>query len=130
MHLLQEHIFKFQLTIPDTQDAYSLAQVQQQAPTFNIKRVGTDGYNSIYETTSTANTAPTAFSNAGIISIPDCSTCPTGYTLQPTGFVYTVKRADAGDSTALTAIKTAYGISVVQKQVFVLLINTVHLLMY
>jgi hypothetical protein len=104
-------IFKFQLTIPDTKDSYSLAQVQQQAPTFNIKRVGTDGYNSVYETTNTANTAPSAFSNAGIISIPDCSTCPTGYTLQPTGFVYTVKKADAGDSTALTAVKTAYGIS-------------------
>ena len=104
-------VYKFDLTIPDTADYSALAQVQAQAPNSVVQRISTSGIYSTYEIISTTNTAPAAFSNAGIVSIPDCTTCPSGYTLSPSGYVYTVSRSDAGNAAALTTVKSDYGIT-------------------
>lgn len=103
-------VYKFRLITADNKDNTSLGLVQAQYPGLGVKRVGEDGLNSVYEITRTANTLPAAFSNAGTLIIPDCDTCPAGYTLINTGFAYKVTRQDAGNPAAQTAIATEFGI--------------------
>lgn len=104
-------VYVFQLKVADTQDDYALGLVQVQYPDSAVKRVGTQGILSIYEIQSTTNSLPTAHSNAGIIVVPDCGLCPTGYTAQPSGYVYKIQRSDAGTAGALTTFNTDYGIT-------------------
>ena len=104
-------IYKFQLSVCDTQDDVALGLVQSQYPSAHVVRVGVNGSSSVYEVQKTANSAPADFSNVGLVLIPDCATCPSGYTAHPVGYVYTVKRQDAGDAGALTTLNTDYGIA-------------------
>lgn len=103
-------LYNFKLTTADSKDYYALGLVQAQYPGLGVKRIGEDGINSVYSVTRDANTTPAAFSNAGTLVIPDCDTCPTGYTLINTGFAYKVVRNDAGNDAAKTAIATEFGI--------------------
>lgn len=104
-------VYKFQLTVPDTQNDISLGAVQAQYPGSGVKRVGTQGVNSIYEIQTTVNTTPAAFSNAGTIIIEDCPSCPSGYTAVSGGYIYTVKVADNGDQVAEDSVASTYGIT-------------------
>lgn len=104
-------VYKFQLKVADTQDNQALGLVQSQYPDLHVKRVGVEGINSVYEIQKLVNSAPSAFSNAGITLIPDCDTCPSGYTKEVAGFVYTVVAEDANadiSSTIATKIKDAH----------------------
>lgn len=104
-------IYKFQLTVCDTQDDVALGLVQSQYPSAKVVRVGVNGSSSVYEVQKTANSAPADYSNAGVVLIPDCTSCPSGYTAYPTGFVYVVKRQDSGTSGNLTTLNTDYAIA-------------------
>ena len=103
--------FNFTLTICDNGDGVALGTVQAQYPGSTITRVARAGSNSTYQVTLTTNSLPSAFTNAGLTIISDCPTCPSGYTLVTAGYVYEVKRADAGSAGNLTTIKTDYAIS-------------------
>lgn len=100
----------YQLSIADNGDDASLATVQVQYPGFIVKRVERNGIISTYELIKTG-AAPAAFTNAGLFTIADCGTCPAGYTLNASGFIYVLVRPDAGDAAATTAVNTAYGLA-------------------
>jgi hypothetical protein len=100
----------YNLAIADNGDDASLAVVQVQYPGFTVKRVSRDGIISTYEIVKTGG-APTAFTNAGIYTIANCGTCPSGYTLVANSFIYLVRKADAGDAAALATVTSQYGIS-------------------
>lgn len=55
--------------------------------------------------------APVPFSNAGLSIITDCPTCPAGYNLVASGFIYSIARQDAGDAGALTTLKSDYALT-------------------
>lgn len=103
--------YSFRLTVADDNSQDALGYVQSQYPGLKVTKVSHSGIYSTYEITRDANTTPSAFSNAGLTIIPDCPSCPAGYTSVTSKFIYEVKRADAGDATALTTINTDYGIS-------------------
>lgn len=100
----------FDVSVCDDGTDTSLGYVQSQYPGVTVTRVNRVGATSTYEVNLAANSAPAAVSNAGLTIIPDCPTCPSGYTLTASGFVYEVRRADAGSSGNLTTINTDYGI--------------------
>jgi hypothetical protein len=102
----------YTLAVPDSGDNAALAFVQVQYPGLTVTRIDRTGITSTYQIVNvTTAGAPAAFSNAGIYTLPVCSTCPTGYTLNATGYLYQVRRADAGNGAALTALITAYGLT-------------------
>ena len=104
--------YRFNVSVFDTRDDIALGIVQAQYPNDKVTRVATNGALSVYEIIRSANTTPSAVSNAGFTLISDCATCPSGYTSTANGFfVYEVSRQDAGDATALTTVKSDYGIS-------------------
>lgn len=99
---------KWNLTVADTGDTVALAGVQAQYPGVTIKRVSRDGVFSTYELTEAGSSTPTAFSTSVTPVIPNCSTCPSGYTLVPSVDAYAVARplsstTDLHDATAQAA---------------------------
>lgn len=103
--------YVFDLTVCDTRDDIALGIVQAQYPDDVVKRVGVIGASSVYEVVRDTNSTPTAFSNAGLVIVPDCETCPSGYSTVPAGmFVYTVTREDAGTAGATTTVESNYSI--------------------
>jgi len=95
----------------DTGDDTALGLVQAQYPTLSVTRVGRVGSTSTYAVIKDANVAPADVTNAGMILIPDCPTCPSGYTAVTSKYVYTIKRSDAGTAGALATAITDYGIA-------------------
>jgi hypothetical protein len=103
----------YELTIADNGDDSSLTAVQVQT-SYPVVRTGRSGIYSTYQViVPNANPAPTAFTNAGLFTISDCGTCPAGYTLNASGFIYVVVRADAGNPAAITTLNTDYAIAAV-----------------
>lgn len=103
---------RYTLSICDEGDNTALGRVQTQYPGKVVTRFSRSGSTSVYELIQpSADAAPAAFSNAGILFISDCPTCPTGYTAVASGFAYSILRQDAGDASAQTAAATAYGIA-------------------
>lgn len=103
--------YVFTVSLSDDGSDAALGFVQSQYPGTVVTRSGRIGVLSTYSITKAVNSAPTAVSNAGLTIIPDCPTCPSGYTLVPSGLVYEIKRADAGSSGNLTTVKSDYGIT-------------------
>lgn len=102
---------EYLLTLPDAGDDASLTEVQTQSA-FPVTRSGRSGIYSTYRVlVPDGETPPSAFTNAGLFIIPDCGTCPAGYSTAAAGFVYKVTRTDNGSGTALTTLRTNYGIS-------------------
>ena len=97
-------VYKFRLKVCDTNDHEALGLVQSQYPTLKVTKVGREGALSVYEVEKTVNSAPAAFSNAGIVLIPDCDTCPSGYTKENAGFVYAVAVADSNADISATLV--------------------------
>lgn len=100
--------YRYELRVCDTRDDVATGSIAGQYPDDKVTRIGTEGSLSVYQIIRDTNSLPTSASSAGIVLIPDCDTCPSGYTLSPAGFVYTVTKADAGDSGALTDVVTDY----------------------
>lgn len=99
----------YTLTIADDGSDAALARVQVQTPS----PVTRDSRNGIYSTyiVTTNSGFPPAFSNAGTFTIDDCATCPSGYTLNASGYLYKVVRTDNGSGGALTTLNTDYAIA-------------------
>jgi hypothetical protein len=105
---------EYLLAICDNGDDVSLGLVQSQYPGVTVTRDSRSDSTSVYKMVlDNDESAPADFSNAGIVLISDCATCPTaqGYTAVPAGFAYKVTRPDAGDATALTNVKSSYSIT-------------------
>jgi len=101
---------KYCLTILDDGSPKALGIVQAQYPGLVIKRTLRNGVYSTYEFVQIATEpAPAAFDNSSITVVPNCSECPSGYTLQDLLYVYKVTLTDNGDGTALTTFRASYG---------------------
>lgn len=96
---------KWTLTIADTGTQDALGAVQAQYPGDKIVRKSRDGVYSTYETTLCDNIKPAAFENSANPVIPNCTTCPSGYSLVDEYTVFTIVRA--GNISAST-IASAY----------------------
>ena len=98
------------LTICDAGDQHALGTVQAQYPGLVVTRTSRDGSLSTYQFSQpNADAAPADFTNEGLITIPNCTTCPAGYTLNTADiFSFTIGRTDTGDATALIAVKATY----------------------
>jgi hypothetical protein len=106
----------FCLSVCDTGDQAALAAVQASYPTLSVSRKSREGSTSTYEVVkTTASGAPSAFSTGVFRVIPNCATCPSGYTLNAKLYSVQVVREDAGDGTALTAVDTAYSAEAVTR---------------
>lgn len=102
----------WQLTICDTGDQLALGVVAGQYPTFSVERVQRNGSLSVYEIcVTTASGTPTAYNPAANRLVPNCVTCPSGYTFAAKLYKHEVIREDAGNGTALTAINSNYSVS-------------------
>ena len=102
--------YAFEVSICDTGDDVALGLAQVQYPGKSLTRVARLGSLSTYRIVNPTNSAPADISNSGIILIPDCPTCPAGYTSVTSKFVYTLQIVDAGSAGALAAAIAAYGI--------------------
>lgn len=100
----------YQLTLCDEGDALALARVQNQYPSVKIERIKRIGTQSTYEFWQLqAASAPADFSQSDLI-IPDCSTCPSGYTAVPARKLLIVTIDNIGTDTTsgawLTQVQT------------------------
>lgn len=99
----------YSLTLQDTGDNIALAQVQAQYPADAVSRVSYNGITSVYNVVlPTASGTPSPFVDTVNPLIPNCTTCPSGSTLVPTVYLYTVRHQDQGTAANLATIKTNY----------------------
>lgn len=103
--------YVFEVSLCDDGSDTALGIVQAQYPGLGVTRSNRVGSTSTYSLTKSVNVAPAAVSNAGLILIPNCTTCPSGYTYKNYGYAYEIKRADAGTAGNLTTLNTDYGIA-------------------
>ena len=98
---------EYELTIADTGDNVALGQVQAQYVGYQVCRISYIGIFSTYQVTlPTSAGTPAPFNNSVSPLIPNCTTCPSGYTLQPVVYLWTVART--GNPSGLASIKTQY----------------------
>lgn len=83
---------KFTLTIVDGGGEVAFAQVQAAYPGYVVKQL-VSGLTSVYEIIVPDGVTPDPYSNQAIAVIPNCSTCPDGYTLQAAQDSYIVSRS-------------------------------------
>lgn len=84
--------YKFGLDVCDTGDDAALGIVQASYPNETISRTGRVGSISTYTVTKDSNSAPADFENT-IVLVPNCATCPDGYTLTAEAKVVHVRTA-------------------------------------
>lgn len=101
---------KFTLTLQDTGDDFSLGLVQSQYVP-KVTRLSRTGITSVYSITVADGVTPTDFTNAGAKSIPNCTTCPAGYTYSASNKVYQVLQS-ASIATAPTGLPGQIGTAV------------------
>lgn len=102
----------YTLEVCDTGDSSALAEVQRQYPTRNVTRTDRRGSTSVYEICiPDADPTPADFTYANSRVIPNCATCPSGYTLHATLYKVEVKRADVGSGGNLTTVISNYSAS-------------------
>lgn len=111
---------QYTVTVTDDGTTGSISSVQAQYPQAGVKLIARTGNVSTYEIVQLASaTAPTAVSITSPIYVPDCPTCPAGYTLVVEQKLFSVERAivPTTDLTTPTArqtyadtIKTTYNV--------------------
>ena len=77
-------VYNFTLSVNDAGDQTAFGLVQAQFPNEDISIISRSGITTTYGVTETANTAPAAFTGASI-AVPDCGSCPSGYTYHAAG---------------------------------------------
>jgi hypothetical protein len=82
-------VYKFKLNVADAGDQTSLGLVQAQFPDEDISIIDRQGITTSYGVVKTANSAPASFVGTSFV-VPDCGSCPSGYTYQPASNKYTV----------------------------------------
>lgn len=108
---LTKFLFKeWCLSVCDEGNALALARVQNQYPTVKVTRLSRQNTISTYTFCQLASDpAPAPFTQQGMV-IPDCPTCPSGYTAQSTGKVafVTIDNNGTGSTPAqwLTEVQT------------------------
>jgi hypothetical protein len=99
---------KFTLTLVDGGGYQALAAVQAQYPGYGVVQV-VSGLTSVYEVTVPSGQTPAAFDNSVTPVIPNCTNCPSGYTLLTSQDVYVVKKQLAStDNISNATAQAAY----------------------
>lgn len=97
------------ITLCDTGDLPALSDVQSQYTGLIVSRIAREGSLSTYEICQpSATSAPAAYQPANQRIVPDCTTCPTGFTYNAILYKYEVFREDAGTSGATTTLISNY----------------------
>lgn len=99
---------KWTLTVPDLGNQEALGRVQAQYTGTSISRISRNGVYSTYELTFCNTDTPANYDSSVTPVIPNCTTCPSGYTLVDGLYAYTVTRTDAGNASALTTFQSNY----------------------
>ena len=99
---------KWTLEICDLGTMAALGAVQAQYPGMTVTRASRIGTMSTYELVLCDESTPAAYDLTVTPVIPNCSTCPSGYTFTDELYAYIVTRTDTGNSTALNTFKTNY----------------------
>lgn len=81
--------YRFNLSVCDTGDQASLGAVQASVPAEDVSIASRNGSTTTYTVVKNANTAPTAFVGFSEV-VADCGTCPTGYTHNVAGNIFSV----------------------------------------
>jgi hypothetical protein len=97
---------RYELVLCDEGDGIALSRVQSQYPSLSVSRKSRVGSVSTYELCGA--TLPAAFDPAALRVVPNCATCPSGYTLNATMYKFEITRVDAGNSGALSTVNTDY----------------------
>lgn len=103
----------YTLTIADEGDINALAAVQVAYGDVSIKRISRNGIYSTYELVSNGG-LPSAYTTQGATTIPNCSDCPSGYTLVPAYNKAKVVITDGGENIS-TTIDNISGVTSVTK---------------
>jgi len=94
---------RWNVSVTDTGDTGALAAVQVQYPGTQVKLVSRSGYLSTYEIVRLASLGtPTAVAITNSVVIPECTTCPVGYTFQGERKVFEISRSLAGNEVLVT----------------------------
>ncbi len=99
--------YTYELTVVDEGDEIALSKVQNAYPTFDIKVVKRVGTETTYQVTKKGG-APSSFVQGATV-IPNCETCPAGYTLTASGYSAIVEIDNANPATPLTAVQAISG---------------------
>lgn len=99
---------KWTLEICDEGGQLALGKVQAQYPGVVIKRASRVGTLSTYEMVLCDSSTPAAYDLSVSPVIPNCDSCPSGYTFTDMLYAYTVTRTDAGTASALNTFKSNY----------------------
>lgn len=88
----------FTLTIPDSGQIQDLAKIQALYPNaYSVTRTSRDGIYSTYTLIQlTSETNPSPFATSATVTIPNCTTCPSGYTLVPAYDKFKIEVGDIG----------------------------------
>lgn len=100
---------QFTLTVADNGTLTEFAAVQAAYPDATVTKVSRDGNFTTYllvQPTSYSN--PSDYTIAAGATIPNCSDCPSGYTLVPAYYKFKVQRQDAGSAANLTTAQSDY----------------------
>lgn len=99
---------KWSISIFDQGGQVGLGLVQSQYPLYTVTRTAREGALSTYELVVCGGATPAAVDLSLSPTIPNCTTCPSGYTLVDGLYSYTVTRTDTGGAAALATFKTNY----------------------
>jgi len=100
---------KWNLSLLDNGTPQALGKVQVQYPGIKVERTARIDALSVYTLTLCDDKTPDPYVENGGTVIPNCTECPSGYTLvDDNGFVFTIGRTDTGNSTALSTIAGQY----------------------
>lgn len=93
----------YTLTVNDSGDSISLAEVQSQYPNYEVKFSDRSGNVSVYTILAPTGTSLAAFSVPTELSfIKGCEDCPAGYEEYESGFIYAVSLEDDGADLSTT----------------------------
>lgn len=91
----------YQVEVCDTGDIKALAYAQSQYPSNKVTRVARKGSISVYQIEK-EGAAPSAFANDDIRVVPNCDTCPAGYTFQQKAYKFILRREEAATANGNT----------------------------
>jgi hypothetical protein len=100
---------KHTLLVCDAGTPKALAAVQAQYPGKTVTRTSiVDGYSTYELVQACADANPADFVVGAGSVVPNCTTCPSGWTFQDALYTYELKVADAGTAGALSTAEAAY----------------------
>ncbi len=97
----------YRLTLTDAGDEVALSKVQNAYSSLQVKVVSRKGVETTYEVVKVGG-APGNFTQGATV-IPNCTTCPSGYTLTASGYSSIVEIDNANPSDALATVAAISG---------------------